>query len=241
MQFSLRFVSCYTIWVPPLPGQLCTRDNQRSSCRIHSIIEIGQGKHGQGGNTSSTWQGPSYPHQPDEMARKATPQPLTLEESPNIIGDNHDDFIIDGSRAPLSPTSPKSPRSPFKFSSRKGNSQGDYPSMQEAELQSSKRDIPPSQAAASPTPLQHSVASGGQEGQERERSTRIGFFSNYKASKSSRSVTEDTMSRDTDRPSMSGKVSGQESNKNGKTFFVSSLLIGCNKLTFDFAYRGFRR
>jgi hypothetical protein len=162
------------------------------------------------------------------MARKSTPQPLTLQNP--IAHDEHN--FIDNSKSPLSTTSPKSPRSPFKFTSSK-ISQGEQPSMQAAEPLQNRANLPTSQTSPSLLPLQqYSGDSGGQERQERERPARGGFFSNYKASKSSsrlqpsdtvRQVGEDKMSRDTDHPAMSGKVSPQETTRTGTTALVSSL------------------
>jgi hypothetical protein len=158
------------------------------------------------------------------MVRKSTPQPLTLQNP--IAHDEHN--FIDNSKSPLSATSPKSPRSPFKFTSSK-KSQGEQPSMQAAEPLQNRTNLPTSQTTPSLSPLQqYSGDSGGQERQERERPARSGFFSNYKASKSSsrlqpsdtvRQVSEDNMSRDTDHPAMSGKVSPQETTRTGTTLW----------------------
>ena len=168
------------------------------------------------------------------MARKSTPQPLTLADPANV--DDEHDFH----NSPLSPKSPKSPRSPFRFTSstKKGGvqSQVDQSSMHAADPpQNRTTNLPPSQATPSLSALQQSSAgSSSEERQERERPTRSGFFSNYKASKSSsrlqsqdagRLVAEDSMSRDTDRPAMSGKVSTKETARTGTTFIVSSLLL----------------
>ncbi|TGO27333.1 hypothetical protein BPAE_0043g00050 [Botrytis paeoniae] len=72
----------------------------------------------------------------------------------------------------------------------------------------------------------------------KEKPSRTGFFSNYKASKSASKlqsssssnisrqvnvVEDNNMSRDTDRPAMSGKVSSQDTKRSGTTHFVSSL------------------
>jgi hypothetical protein len=168
------------------------------------------------------------------MARKSTPQPLTLADPANA-NDEHD--FLD---SPLSPKSPKSPRSPFRFTSSTkkggGQSQVDQPSMHAADPpQNRTTNLPPFQTTPSLSALQPSSAgSSGEERQERERPTRSGFFSNYKASKSSsrlqsqdagRLVIEDSMSRDTDRPAMSGKVSSQEATRSGTTHSVSSRLL----------------
>lgn len=159
------------------------------------------------------------------MTRKTTPQPLTLSD--HSVVDDEQDFI-DSPRSPLSLKSPKSPRSPFRFNSSK-KSQSELPSMQAAESHQTQTDLPPSQSLNSLQQI--SSASGGQEKQERERPAISSFFSNYKAAKSSsrlqnsesaRLVTEDNMSRDTDRPAMAGKVSSKETNRTGMTLFRPS-------------------
>lgn len=156
------------------------------------------------------------------MARK--PQPLTLE-SPTTVEDEQ--LSYDGPKSPMSLKSPKSPRSPFRFTStRREQDQSDDLSMQPPAQQ---YQLPHSQTLPA---LHHPSASvGGQENQKPERSR--GFFGNYnkKASKSTNRlqhtdndlVTEDNMSKDTDRPALSGKVSSQDGGKNGKTLLVSPL------------------
>lgn len=72
----------------------------------------------------------------------------------------------------------------------------------------------------------------------KEKPSRTGFFSNYKAAKSASKlqsssssnisrqvnvVEDNNMSRDTDRPAMSGKVSSQDTKRSGTTHSVSSL------------------
>jgi hypothetical protein len=160
------------------------------------------------------------------MARKSNPQPLTLGEA-FVEGDQGHDFI-DSPRSPLSPKSPKSPRSPFKFTTKKTQAEQSMQGAEPQQMQQTRTDIPQSQTF--PGLHQYSVGSGGEEKQERERPARGGFFSNYKASKSSsrlqpsdspRPGTEDSMSRDTDRPAMSGKVSTKEAPRNGTTLLVS--------------------
>ena len=168
-----------------------------------------------------------------KMARKSTPQPLTLADPTNVDDEHH---FIDSS---LSPKSPKSPRSPFRFthSTKKVGvqSQGEQSSVHVTDPQQTRTtNLPSSQTTPSLSALQQSSAgSSGEERQERERPTRSGFFSNYKASKSSsrlqsqdagRLVTEDSMSRDTDRPAMSEKVSSQEATRSDTTHPVSSLV-----------------
>jgi hypothetical protein len=159
------------------------------------------------------------------MARKSNPQPLILTE-PSLVQNEQNFLDLDTPRSPMSLKSPKSPRSPFKFTTKKP--QPEQPPMQAAEpQQQSRTEFPHSQTA----PALHIFSAGGEEQrQERpERPTRTGFFSNYKASKSSsrlqnsenKTVVAEDMSRDTDRPAMSGKVSAQEAARNGKTFLVS--------------------
>jgi len=161
------------------------------------------------------------------MARKSSPQPLTLG-STNFVDENDLNFI-DGSKSPLSPKSPKSPRHPFKFTTKKQRSPVEQPPMQAAEPPQTRGDLPQSQTL--PALYQYSAAPGGEENnKERERPARSGFFANYKASKSSsrlqptdnKAITEDSMSRDTDRPAMSGKVSSQDTTRNGTTILFRS-------------------
>jgi hypothetical protein len=165
------------------------------------------------------------------MARKSTPQPLTLPD-PTVVDDEQD--FIDSPRSPLSPKSPKSPRSAFRFNTKK--TQSEQPHMQAAESQT-RATIPTCQTNFSLNailPYSGDSEFGGQESQENQRPSRSGFFSNYKASKSSsrlqnsdtaRQAPEDSMSRDTDRPAMSGKVSTKETARTGTTFIVSSILL----------------
>jgi len=166
------------------------------------------------------------------MARKTTLQPLTLPEATNV-GDNSD-YQLDSptSRSPFSQKSPRSPRSPFKFTTKKSHQNVDHPYIQGTEAQTS-RQLAYSQTVPSLSTQQYTDSYRGQDQEEaRERG---GFFSNYKASKSSsrlqqataslvRQEGEDNMSRDTDRPTMGGKVSSGESNRSGTTYLVSSLL-----------------
>jgi len=174
------------------------------------------------------------------MTRKSIPQPLTLGVSSAAADEEqreHEHDFIDSPRSPLSVKSPKSPRSPFRFNSSK-KSQSELPSMQAAEPYQPRSNLPPSQSLSSLQ--QYTAAAGGQENQERERPAKSGFFSNYKAAKSSsrlqnsdsaRPVTEDSMSRDADRPTMAGKVSSKETKRAGITHAVSSLLFRCRLLT----------
>lgn len=171
------------------------------------------------------------------MTRKTIPQPLTLDDPSTVDEQQHEHDFNDSPRSPLSVKSPKSPRSPFRFNNSK-KSQSELPSMQAAEPYQPRSTLPPSQSSSSLQ--QYTVPSGGQENQDRERPAKTGFFSNYKAAKSSsrlqnsesaRPVTEDSMSRDTDRPGMAGKVSSQETRRAGTTHAVFSL-FRCHSLTY---------
>lgn len=167
------------------------------------------------------------------MARKTTtPQPLTLP-NPNLVDDDLD--FIGSPKTPLSPKSPRSPRSPFRFSSKR--TQSELPSMQAAESQQT-RSAALSSSHTTPSLSAISHYSVGEEQQQQqpqqqkqERPARSGFFSNYKASKSSSRLQnnqgpanqpDDRMSRDTDRPAMSGRVSSKENTRAGKTLPVST-------------------
>ena len=146
------------------------------------------------------------------MARKSQPQPLTLPDN-NI---HHEHEYIDSPRTPLSIKSPKSPTSLFRFSTKKTTiGQGALPSMQPTHSPHLRSELPQSQ-----TLPELNQNRGGEENQELEKSTRSGFFGNYKASKSQKSLDQrsvgETMSRDTDRPIMSERVvSAKETNRNG--------------------------
>lgn len=140
------------------------------------------------------------------MARKSTPQPLTL---PTTIVSDENDFI-DSPRSALSPKSPRSPRSPFRFNSKK--SQSDFQSIEAVESQQVS-SIPASQTSPSLSTTNNTIIPE----KERERPSRSGFFSNYKASKSSSRLQnqerrQEEMSRDTD-PAMSTKVSTKENSR----------------------------
>jgi hypothetical protein len=168
------------------------------------------------------------------MARKSHPQPLTLTD-PRIV-DDHD--YLDNPRSPLSPRSPKSPRSPFRFSSKKAQAEGEQPPMQSSDSQRARTTLPPTQNTVSLPSLDSFTSAQGPEKLEldkEQRPARSGFFSNYKASKSSsrlqpnqdaiRQPAEDSMSRDTERPS---KVSSQETSRSGTTRLVSLLSSDAN-------------
>ena len=168
------------------------------------------------------------------MARKSTPQPLTLADPKNLVNDEQDSF----GRSPLSPKSPKSPRSPFRFNSKKNSStqiqqsQPDQSLMQASDTQQFRATLPPSHTAPSLSSTQTSEVSGTQEKQERP--SRSGFFSNYKASKSSsrlqqtetvRQVQDDTMSRDTDRAGLEKKGSENKPRSGMDPFRISNCHI----------------
>lgn len=174
------------------------------------------------------------------QARKSNPpQPLSLAAGSNFNNPPQSQQLFStidspSPKSPLSPISPKSPKSPFRLSTKKGQYQGEHPSiqLQPAESQPSRTTLPPSQNTVSLPSLQQysDNAALGPEKQERERDrpARTGFFSNYKASKSSsriqnsdtiRQVTEDSMSRDTERPTMPERVPSQEHARTGTTFY----------------------
>lgn len=155
------------------------------------------------------------------MSRKSIPTALKLTPP-------DDQDLIDNARSPLSPISPKSPRSPFRFNSgKKERAQIDQALMQQSDSQQPRTTLPPSQQTLSLPALDQYA--GTSEKQEKDRTSKGGFFANYKASKSSsrlqnsdtpRQRSED-MSTDTDRPAMSGKVSSKENSRTGTTFSVS--------------------
>ncbi len=172
------------------------------------------------------------------MGRKPTPQPLAISSS---TGDDHENNIADaGPKSAPSLRSPRSPRSPFRFSTKLGQGFGDHPSMQASEEQQCRRNLSSSPTTPSQSTFQQPFGSdrpeGRERGQERDRPStspvKGGFFANYKASKSSsrlqpadtiRQVTEDTMSRDTDRPVMLGKASSTDGKRRGKAHFFCPL------------------
>ena len=153
------------------------------------------------------------------MARKAGPQPLTLEGASYR---NEQQQFIDSPISTNSLKSPKSPRSPFNFTTKKTQVEQSMQASEPRETQQNRADLPQSQTV--PALNQYCPAPGKEETQERERPAKGGFFSSYKASKSSNRLqdksrgTEAGMSRDSDRSAMSGKVSSQDSNRNGTTF-----------------------
>jgi len=165
------------------------------------------------------------------MARKSQPQPLTLPD--NNVHREHEH--IESPRTPLSLKSPKSPTSLFRFPTKKPiTGQGAPPSMQTADAPHRHSELPQSQTL--PTLNQYR---SGEENQERDKTGRGGFFNNYKATKSQKSLEQnsigETMSRDTDRPGMAERVvSGRESSKNSTSstllyrWSLSNLLMTVN-------------
>lgn len=164
------------------------------------------------------------------MVRKPTPQPLAL--SPTSLEDEENDTIETGPKSAPSLRSPRSPRSPFRFGTKLGQGFSDHPSMQSAEEHEHQRNFSSSPTTPSQPSFQQSSSLDRQEGrsrgQEQARPStspgKGGFFSNYKASKSSsrlqsvdtiRQVAEEPMSRDTDRPVASTKVASSEPRRRG--------------------------
>jgi hypothetical protein len=158
------------------------------------------------------------------MGRKPTPQPLAI--SPTSLEDEESNIIEPGPKSAPSLRSPRSPRSPFRFSTKLGQGFGDHPSMQPAEEHEHRRNFSSSPTTPSQPSFQQPSLSDRQEGrsqrQEQARPStppgKSGFFSNYKASKSSsrlqpvdtiRQVAEEKMSRDTERPVASAKVASE--------------------------------
>lgn len=177
------------------------------------------------------------------MGRKPTPRPLAIP--PASLDDEDNNKIEPGPKSAPSLRSPRSPQSPFRFSTKLGQGFGDHPSMQPPEEQEPRRNFSSSPTTPSQPSFQVPFGSERQErqegrsrGQEQDRPStspgKGGFFSNYKASKSSsrlqpvdtiRQVTEETMSRDTDRPTAPAKVASAETRRRGEapSFHVHSL------------------
>lgn len=163
------------------------------------------------------------------MARKSTPQPLTLS-NPQAVNDNVENLKNDN-RSPLSPTSPKTPRSPFRFTTSSKKLQSEETSMQASE--SSRSTLPQTTVSLSDIPYRAAQETAGER-----RPPKSGFFSNFQASKSSSrlqnseryTVSEEDMSKDTDQPAMTGRVSSKEPPRTGMTFwgFVPSTLKVCH-------------
>jgi len=166
------------------------------------------------------------------MGRKAIPQPLDI--SPTSI--DEDEQINPGPKSAPSLRSPRSPRSPFRFSTKFGQGFGEHPSMQAPEEQERRHNFSSSPSTPSQATFLQPVPSDRPDrqeacdrGQEPERPStspvKGGFFSNYKASKSSsrlqpgdsiRQVTEETMSRDTEQSATVTKVSSSEPKRRGR-------------------------
>lgn len=158
------------------------------------------------------------------MTRKQIPQPLAISSSAN-------DDISNGPPSSRSLKSPKSPRSPFRFSSKPAQTLVDQQLMPGAELNLSSS--PPGNSIFSSQQSQQSSTSGRKEKQERDQQStspaKSGFFSNYKASKSSsrlqpagtiQQVSEEAMSKDTDTGTMNPKVSTSETKGSGETYYL---------------------
>ena len=168
------------------------------------------------------------------MGRKPTPQPLAIK--PSSLENDDANKIDPGPKSAPSLRSPTSPRSPFRFSSLLGQGFGDHPSMRATEEQEGRRNFSSSPTTPSQPTFQQLFGSDKQEGRDRQRRpeqdrpstspAKGGFFSNYKASKSSsrlqpaenaRQVAEETMSRDTERPVGSSKMGSSEGKRRGNT------------------------
>jgi hypothetical protein len=163
------------------------------------------------------------------MVRKPTPQPLAISQEQNQQTNN----IDPGPKSAPSLRSPASPRSPFRFSTKVNQGFGDHVSMQATEEQDQRRNFSSSPSTpAQPTFHKHSASVRPEALEPREEQGRPstspakgGFFSNYKASKSSRRLqdanitrqeVEETMSRDTDRPGLLGGRSSIDNKSRGK-------------------------
>ena len=155
---------------------------------------------------------------------KATPQPLTTTADPAQLADDQTPDFIASPSTP-STASPSTPRSPFRFTSKKSHDKKQQLMQATGEPTPAHKEIAAIQAAPSLSraPLSAPL---GEEKDKDNRPARGGFFGNYMASKSSsrlqptetiRKVSEDSMSRDTDRPTLSGKVPSQETKRSGTT------------------------
>lgn len=168
------------------------------------------------------------------MGRKATPQPLAIP--PSSLENDNASGIDPGPKSAPSLRSPTSPRSPFRFSTKLGQGFGDNPSIRSTEEQERRRNFSSSPTTPLQPTFQHHLGSDRQEGRDRRPEldrpstspAKGGFFSNYKASKSSsrlqqaenlRQATEETMSRDTDRPVGSVKIASSEGKRRGNAPF----------------------
>jgi hypothetical protein len=192
------------------------------------------------------------------MGRKQTPQPLDIPSGDGSVAgnsdpcgalDNNDKTCVD--EPPKSATlSLRSPRSPFRFSAKVAQvGFGSQPSMHPADHQEPSRNHPSSPATPSYPTLQRPFGFGRREdphrGQDRERPStspvKGGFFSNYKASKSSgrlqsvdiiRQVADEAMSRDGDRPELAAAEAADDGKKNGMVLVFR--LVGDGILTITF-------
>ena len=165
------------------------------------------------------------------MARKSNPQPLSLSDSNTGAENNYTNLQL--ANSPLTATSPTlSPRSPYLSNPKRSRSRGrgEQPSMHTADGQTGRRDptTPTNSSSVSlHRPTQSAVAAAKEPpGTARGKQSNKGFFSNYKASKTNntiRQVSDEGMSRDTDRSAMTGPVTITESKKSGENIYASGL------------------
>ncbi|KAG9241878.1 hypothetical protein BJ878DRAFT_203689 [Calycina marina] len=147
------------------------------------------------------------------MARKSQPQPLMLPDNVNSGSDSQKPSYADSPKSPLSIKSPKSPKSPsiFRFPAKKTPPSPPQigQSMQSTHASHNRSQL--TQSVTLPALNQYTVK---EENQDREKPTRSGFFSNYKATKSQKSLdhktTGEKICRDAEHPAMSEKNSTKE-------------------------------
>lgn len=194
-------------------------------------------------------------HQQERQNLTTTTDSRSPELNVHIIRSNNERINNNsGPLSPLSPSTPKSPRSPFKFSlkaaSYNNNSikSGRRPSMQASEAQQQQQpqesqqegredenriDLPNSPTSSFHPDSQTQIPSASPEAKRGSQATKRqgkgGFFSNYKASKSSTRVNahnkpqvsdESMPSREHHQPEMTSKVavsSAAEAKRNGMT------------------------
>ncbi|CAG8976600.1 hypothetical protein HYALB_00002113 [Hymenoscyphus albidus] len=168
------------------------------------------------------------------MVRKSNPEPLTLTESRTAEGETGNRFL-DNSQSPLSSSkSPKSPRSPFRLKSKKPSASETESPQNQTRTRTNDDDqrTTPQDTASLPLLQPQTTATEGLVAEAKEapqkaervkeqRPARGGFFSKNKATKNSnqakansktsaKSTAEESMSKDTDRPS---KVSAQDTSE----------------------------
>ena len=178
------------------------------------------------------------------MARKATPQPLSISSSQREAAGEEGDTLDAGPKSSSqSLKSPRSPRSPFRFSTKLGQGFGDQHSMHASDRQEHRRDHPLSPTSTSlPSPQEPQVAAR-QTSRDRGRildrpatsPAKGGFFSNYIASKSSSRLQPSetqaaqpggsAMSRESDRPALPGKTLSSDRNRSGETHSISGVIF----------------